>query len=370
MTLFKWKLRAKIAATVVAALISGDIVYSQNEPIDEIMGLKDIATFPVGTAMSTRWYERMPELAEVHFKHFDSVTAGNAMKMHFVAKEAGAYDFGPADQMLEFAERHDQRLFGHTLIWHSATPDWVEELAKDPVALDAFMKDYIHTYVGRYKGKVAGWDVVNEAMNTKGPGYRESVWYQALGKDYISKAFRYAHEADPEAVLFYNDFNIERDLEKLDTALGMIADLKSQGVPISGLGFQMHIRMDIPDETIAEALRKGAAMGLQIHLSEVDIIFNRHDDSRGGGEQVYTELTNEMREKQAEKYRKLALMYRSIVPEEQQFGITFWGFNDRGSWIRPFFNIMDWPCLFDEELEPKPAYHGFAEGLQAPLEDF
>ncbi|MDQ8187966.1 endo-1,4-beta-xylanase [Pelagicoccus sp. SDUM812002] len=364
-----WRTLSFSISIFAVALSLSHESHAQSGSEEATTKLKDVSSFPIGSSMSTRHYLWRPDLAALHVEQFNSVTAGNAMKMHFVAREPGGYDFGPADQMLAFAEENDQRLFGHTLIWHSATPDWVEDLSEDPEALDAFMKDYIHTYVGRYKGKVAGWDVVNEAMNTSGPGYRQSVWYRALGKDYIAKAFTYAHEADPEAVLFYNDFNIERDMEKLDTALEMISDLTNQGVPISGLGFQMHLRMDIPDETIAEALRKGAATGLQIHLSEVDIIFNRHDDTRGGGEQIYSELTDEMREQQAEKYRNLVLMYRRIIPEEQQFGITFWGFSDGSTWIPGFFGMKDWPCIFDEELNPKPAFYGFKEGLEASLSE-
>jgi endo-1,4-beta-xylanase len=201
-------------------------------------------------------------------------------------------------------------------------------------------------------------------METIGGDYRKTLWYKALGKDYIAKAFRYAHEADPEAILFYNDFNIERDTAKLNGVLRMISDLKVQGVPINGLGFQMHIRMDIPDETIAYCLRKGAETGLQIHLSELDIIFNKHDDSKGGGIQLHDELTDVMKEKQAEKYYNLVKMYRTIVPKEQQYGITFWKFNDRDTWINRFFNLQDWPCIYDENLNPKPAFYGFKRALE------
>jgi endo-1,4-beta-xylanase len=186
-----------------------------------------------------------------------------------------------------------------------------------------------------------------------------------MGKSYIEKAFRYAHEADPEADLFYNDFNIERDTAKLASALEMIRELQLADVPITGLGFQMHIRMDVPDEVIARSLRKAVDTGLKIHLSEVDIIFNKHDDTREGGVQQYTTLTDSMKVAQGEKYKNLARMYREIVPPAQQYGITFWGFNDSDTWIRGFFNLHDWPTLYDDDLAPKPAYYGFLEGLKA-----
>jgi len=290
------------------------------------------------------------------------------MKMNRILTSEDNYDWSRIDKIVDYAQLNNQRLFGHNLIWHSSTPKWVEEKALiDSIWLDTFMKDYITKYVSRYKGKVAAWDVVNEGLESHGGNIRKTMWYNVLGKDYIAKAFTYAHEADPNAILFYNDFNIERDTLKLNATLKLVNELKNQGVPIHGIGFQMHIRMDIPDETIAYALKKAAATGLQIHLSEVDIIFNKHDDTRLGGIQIYDEITNEMKATQAEKYKNLVLMYRKIVPKEQQYGITFWDFTDRDSWINGFFNLNDWPTLYDENLEPKPAYFGFLEGLKAEL---
>ena len=125
----------------------------------------------------------------------------------------------------------------------------------------------------------------------------------------------------------------------------------------------MHLRMDIPEKLIRESVRKMAATGLKIHFSELDIIFNTHDDSRGGGEQIYSEVTSEMLEQQAQKYEIVAKIYREEVPKEQQFGITFWDFTDRDTWINPFFGLNDWPTIFNKELKPKPAYYGFKKGL-------
>jgi endo-1,4-beta-xylanase len=331
--------------------------------VGEASGLKDVSPFPVGGAVNVRFLQRDTLLKRFHRENFSSITATNDMKMYAISPKPDTFVWDNADAMVEYAEANNQRLFGHALVWHSGTPDWVKELAERPAELDVFLQDYISTYVGRYKGKVHGWDVVNEGIETAGGEYRKTLWYNALGKDYIAKAFRYAHAADPDAVLFYNDFNIERDTAKLHGVLRMINDLKQQGVPISGLGFQMHLRMDIPDETIAYCLKRGAETGLQIHLSEVDIIFNKHDDSRGGGVQLYPGITDEMREAQGEKYYRLVKMYRKIVPPAQQYGITFWGFNDRFTWINGFFNLKDWPTILDTEFQPKPAYYGFRKGL-------
>ncbi|WP_020528376.1 endo-1,4-beta-xylanase [Flexithrix dorotheae] len=330
-----------------------------------VTSLKTAADFPVGGAISIRRIQQDSATRQILNEQFNSITATNDMKMHSVLREDGTFNWERVDKLVNFAESHQHRLFGHTLVWHSATPEWVEAQTNgDPDKLDAFMKNYIQTFVGKYKGKVAGWDVVNEVMNTHGGGYRETYWYKTLGKAYVEKAFQYAHEADPDADLFYNDFNIERDTAKLHTALKMIEDLKAKNIPITGLGFQMHIRMDIPDSVIAYALKKGAETGLKIHLSEVDIIFNKHDDSQGGGIQVYETITDELLEAQKEKYRNLVEMYKSIVPKAQQYGITLWGFNDRDTWINGFFNLEDKPCIYDENLKPKPAYYGMLEGLK------
>jgi len=343
------------------------LIFSCNTEKNDI-GLKDNSSFPIGTAIKIETLLNDSILQDLQKSNFNSITSASDMKMNRILTSEDNYDWSRIDKIVDYAQLNNQRLFGHNLIWHSSTPKWVEEKALiDSIWLDTFMKDYITKYVSRYKGKVAAWDVVNEGLESHGGNIRKTMWYNVLGKDYIAKAFTYAHEADPNAILFYNDFNIERDTLKLNATLKLVNELKNQGVPIHGIGFQMHIRMDIPDETIAYALKKAAATGLQIHLSEVDIIFNKHDDTRLGGIQIYDEITNEMKATQAEKYKNLVLMYRKIVPKEQQYGITFWDFTDRDSWINGFFNLNDWPTLYDENLEPKPAYFGFLEGLKAEL---
>ncbi|MCW2120421.1 endo-1,4-beta-xylanase [Flavobacterium sp. 7A] len=333
-------------------------------------GLKNVSEFPIGTAININKLINDQALMALQVSNFNSITATSDMKMQSILPTENQFNWKKADTLLYYATKHNQRLFGHNLIWHSSTPKWVEEKgAKDNIWLGKFMKEYIQKYVGRYKGKVAGWDVVNEAFESAGGEYRKTFWYNNLGKEYIANAFRYAHEADPDAVLFYNDFNIESDTTKLNAVLKMVEDFKKEGVPIHGIGFQMHIRMDTPDEAIAYSLKKAAATGLQIHLSEVDIIFNSHNDERLGGIEKFSSVTDEMKQAQAEKYKNLVLMYRRIVPKKQQFGITVWDFTDRDSWIKGFFNMKDWPTIYDEDLKPKPAYYGFQEGLKMKIEN-
>ena len=332
---------------------------------DNTTSLKSKAKFPIGSSMRFVPFMKDTILQALQQHHFDSYTAGSDMKMYQIAPKSGVFKWDRVDSIVAYTKKNNQRLFGHTLIWHSATPRWIEKKAKkEPTWLENFMKNYIQTYVGKYKGVVHGWDVVNEGLNTKGAGFRsESIWYKTMGKSYIEKAFRYAHEADPNAILFYNDFNIERDTLKFNTMIKMVEDFQRRGVPISGIGFQMHIRMDIPNEIIAYTLKRAADTGLQIHLSEVDIIFNTHDDSKGGGIERYSTITKEMQNAQAKKYADLVKIYQDIVPKEQQYGITFWGFNDRDTWINRFFKMKDWPCIYDENLQPKPAFYGFLNSL-------
>ncbi|MGB3801521.1 MAG: endo-1,4-beta-xylanase [Lewinella sp.] len=333
----------------------------QDQSADTRTGLADLADFPIGGAINEREASNDSAVLSIIQTEFNSLTATNDMKMYSIARGPGTLDFTLPDAFVDFAEREGKRVFGHTLLWHYGFPQHLNEL--EPQAAEAFIKSYVDTVVTRYRGRVDGWDVVNEAMATKGGELRPTPWLEKLGKAYIPLAFRAARGADPDAKLFINDFNTERDTAKLNGLLSMVRDMQADGVPIDGIGFQMHIRMDTDEELIGRSLAKAAETGLLIHLSEVDIIFNRHDDSQGGGEQIVDAVTPEMLEAQGKKYERLAELYRENVPPAQRYGITFWDFTDRDTWINGFFDLKDWPTLYDEELKRKPAYEGFARGL-------
>jgi endo-1,4-beta-xylanase len=324
--------------------------------------LHHAANYPVGTSIRLELL-RNDSVMDIAGYEFNSMTAGNAMKMHRVLRDGFRYDFTEADEYLRYAEDHNMRMFGHMLLWHNATPDFVQNLEGDSTKLYEFTAKYIDTLVSRYKGRIDAWDVVNEPVLDQTSDLRENTWFNTFGEDYLEMAFRMAHKADPTAKLFLNDFNIERDTAKLHGFLKIVNNLKSKGVPIHGIGMQMHIRMDIPNETIEYALKKCVETGLLIHFSELDIIFNKHNDQKGGGIQVYENLTAEMKTQQAEKYKQIARMYNEIVPRDQQYGITLWGFADKYTWIRYFFDIDDWPLIYDDKLQKKEAYFGFREGL-------
>lgn len=279
-------------------------------------------------------------------------------------------DFTRVDSLVAYAKSNDMRLFGHALVWHYGLPKWISQATDKygPSWADAFLKKYIDTVVTRYKNDVVAWDVVNEAFDTKTGDFRKTFWLETFGPEYIEKAFHYAHAADPDAKLFYNDFGQEKYPEKSEGIIAMVNDFKNRKVPIHGIGLQMHLEMDTPEDEIANALKMAASTGLLVHISELDIIFNTHNDEKSGKTQKIVELTAEMLRAQAEKFRGVALLYRKHVPKAQQFGITFWDFNDRDTWIKPFFDLKEWPTIYDENLDPKPAYYGFAEGLATEIE--
>jgi endo-1,4-beta-xylanase len=321
------------------------------------------ALYPVGVSIGLDML-RNDTVMDIAGYEFNSLTAENYMKMHHIIQEDFSYDFEAADEYLEFAGQKDMRMFGHALLWHHSTPGFIQQMEGDQSRLYQFTREYIHEVVSRYKGRVDAWDVVNEALVDKTGGMRDNVWHKTLGEDYLELAFRTAHAADPNAKLFLNDYDIEKDSAKLEGFLRLVYRLIEKGVPIHGIGMQLHLSMEVPDEVIAESLKRCVETGLMIHISELDIVFNKKGSSRGGGIQIYDELTSEMEQQQAEKFRQIALMYNEIVPKDQRYGITLWGFSDRFSWIRYYYNIMDWPLIFDDELNKKPSYAGLREGLE------
>ncbi len=324
-------------------------------------GLYKLTDFPIGGAVNMPKMTDDPRALAIIDRDFNRLTATNAMKMYSIVQADGRMDFSKPDAFVRLAEVRGKRVFGHTLVWHYGLPGYVEALDRE--AMEAYLGQYIDTVVTRYRGRVDGWDVVNEAFEDAGGGLRDTPWLQKMGKDYIALAFRAAHVADPEAKLFINDFSTESDTAKLGALLRLVEDLRADNVPIDGIGFQMHLRMDTDEAQLGASLARAAATGLLIHLSELDIIFNRHDDAQRGRPLRVTEMTPQLLEAQAKKYETVARLYRENVPPAQRYGITFWSFTDRDTWIRGFFKLQDWPTLFDEDLERKPAYYGFARGL-------
>lgn len=308
---------------------------------------------------------------------FNALTAENSMKPQYLQPEEGVFFFRASDEYVEFAETRGMILIGHTLVWHSMTPDWFfkdacGEAVERERALER-MKAHIHTVVGRYAGRISYWDVVNEAVEHQGEGkpaaLRVSPWLKAIGEDYLEMAFRYAHEADPDAKLYYNDYNMTKK-EKVDFVVEMVETMRAKGVPIHGVGLQGHWRLDWPSlAEIEYSLRSFAEAGISVSITEMDISVLPEVPFHQGGdvddEVAYAEaydpysesIPDAVLKQQAERYRevfKLFLKYKANIER-----ISFWGTTDGSSWRNnyPMKDRTDYPLLFDRSFNPKPAYH-------------
>lgn len=310
--------------------------------------------FKIGAAVNQRTIKTHQDLLQ---DHFNSLTAENDMKFASVQPEEGRFTFRKADKIVEFARENDKAVRGHTLVWHNQTPDWVfSDQQGNQVGSEkllARMKDHIFQVVERYKGEVYCWDVVNEAIaDDKEKTLRETKWREIIGPEYIKKAFNYAHQADPEALLFYNDYNATQP-QKRDKIFKLVQDLLEAGTPIHGIGIQGHWNIYSPSvDEIEAALKKYASLGLKIHITELDISVFAFDDRRKDLEQP----TEEMMDLQAEKYRKVFALFREY--SEVIGNVTFWGVADDQTWLDnfPVQGRKNWPLIFDTEHNPKKSF--------------
>lgn len=339
---------------------------SGTAPAPSELRLFTLADFPVGVAVpADPWPNSLlasPERQDIVIRHFNGLTAENAMKMAYLQPEPGEFHFEDADALVDFAEQYGLAMHGHALVWHNQAPDWMNALSGPPEIFRDALVTHVRTVATHYAGRVASWDVVNEAFLDETPAeYRETIWYESLGPDYIELAFRTAREAAPEADLYYNDYDISGAIgpAKLDRILVMIDDFLARDVPIDGLGFQMHVSIREPSlDQIAEALGKAVERGILVRISELDIAVNP------GNDQSAT-FTDALADAQRQRYEDVVRIYLETVPPSQRGGITVWGITDGDSWIPGFRGRPDWPLLFTADFAPKPALEGFADGLSA-----
>ena len=316
--------------------------------------LQDIMPFPMGAAVSMKYIKDSLLYRNLVINEFNSITGEGAMKMTRLQPSQGVFDFADGDYLVDFAEQYNKRIHGHTLIW-GKVPDWVTNFVGDSTAWENLMKTHIQTVAAHFKGKVASWDVVNEAIDDDG-SVKNNIWRQKLGKDYIARAFQYAHEADSGALLFYNDFGHEYSKRRRDSINALVTSLKNRGIPIHGTGMQMHTRYNLEQDGWLKAINESAATGLKVHISELDMFVNVTSDSN-------MVLTPDIARQQADQYRFIVRNYNAI-PQEQQFGITQWNVSDKDTWIRGSKDRPDWPLPFDDNYQRKPAYYAMIEGLQ------
>jgi len=332
---------------------------------------------------------------------YDIITPENCMKPQPIHPSEDTYNFVTSDAMVEWCQKNGLKVWGHTLAWHSQTPSWffqeknlaTGEAAKpatqpatvlDPnsprpntagfggrgntgpqasreVILER-LKNHIMTVVGRYKGRIMGWDVINESIADGGDGKTENLrtfsWYQAVGPDVLTLAFKWAHEADPNAHLNYNDYNIEQgaveNKGKHASSMLLLKRLIAEGAPITGVGIQGHWHLDTNLDDVEKAIENYASLGLKISISELDVTATGGNSGSFGVRQGDRTIPAENYQKQAEVYKKLfeILMRHSDVIER----VTFWGLSDTRSWRRGQDAL-----LFDGQLNPKPAYKAVIE---------
>ncbi|WP_316833099.1 endo-1,4-beta-xylanase [Pedobacter aquatilis] len=311
--------------------------------------------FKMGAAVNVSLMKNNTDYRNLVIKEFNSITAENAMKFAALHPAKDTYTWSDADYLVDLAKANGMRIHGHTLNWYKSLPDWVNNFQGTTAEWENLLKNHIQTVVGHFKGKVSSWDVVNEAINDDGT-IRNSIWVQKLGVDYIGRAFRYAHEADPDALLFYNDYGHEYGPTKRTAILNLVNDLKSEGIPVDGIGLQMHTRVTQADANLATAISTAAATGLKIHISEIDIALNPDNNPS-------LTYTPALAEQQAAKYKAIVKAYNAL-PKAQQYGITQWNVTDADSWIPSNYNRPDWPLPFDNQYKRKAAYQAILDGVK------
>lgn len=330
--------------------------------VDSLKGLKDYYDdyFPVGVAVSPRALDGSE--ADLIVKQFTSMTPENAMKMGPIHPEENRYFWDDADKIVDFAEKNNLMLRGHALAWHEQYPPWIFTDAKgDTVSKEILLgriKDHITEVVTRYKGKIYAWDVVNEAIDDDSTRImRNSPFYKILGDDYIIKSFEYAHAADPDCQLFYNDYNAVRP-EKRERIYKMLKKHVDAGVPIHGVGIQGHWSLFEPTEKdLKDALDKYASLGLKVQITELDMSvypWEKHRREKRADES--DTFTPELEQKQIDQYKMVFNVFREY--KDILTGVTFWNISDKYSWLDtyPVPGRKNYPLLFDQNLEPKKVY--------------
>ena len=341
--------------------------------------LKD--KFLIGVAMNEAQITEADSSSVAIIKnHFNSITAENCMKSEELQPVEGEFNFKLADQFVKFGEENNMYIIGHTLVWHSQAPKWffTDATGKDVTreVLIERMKNHIFTVVGRYKGKVKGWDVVNEAFEDDG-SWRNSKFYQIIGEDYIRLAFQFAHEADPDADLYYNDYSMAHEGRR-NTVVKMVNNLKSQGVRIDGVGLQGHMDMVFPDlDEFEKSMLAFAETGVKLMITELDVTVLPRPGIDVGAEisasfeyqqklNPYAEgLPDSVSIALNNRYNdifKLFLKHSDILER-----VTLWGVYDGQSWRNdwPVKGRTDYALLFDRNFQPKPVVKTIIEEAES-----
>lgn len=355
-----------IFLTSVLVLSCGSL---KNVPPTTLKGALD-GKFYIGTALNTPQISGNDTASIRTIKtHFNSITAENIMKSEVIHPKENEFNFNLSDKFVEFGERNNMKIIGHTLIWHSQLSRWfcVDENGNDVSAdvLKERMRNHIHTIAGRYKGRIKGWDVVNECINDDG-SWRESKFYQILGEDFVRYAFEFAREADPDAELYYNDYSMANPGRR-QGVIRMVKRLQEQGVKIDGIGMQGHLNMDYPSiEEFEKSILAFAGLGVKVMITELDLSVLPSPRRDVGADVAksfeyqkeinpYVDgLPDDIQEKQFRRYADFFTLF--LKHHDKIDRVTLWGVNDALSWKNnwPVKGRTDYPLLFDRNNNPKP----------------
>jgi endo-1,4-beta-xylanase len=341
--------------------------------------LKEAAPFPVGVGIHDRVFER-PDDWPLLTSHFDYVTPENSMKPVAVQGQSGRFSFETPDRFVDFARAKNLKVVGHCLVWakDDRTPPWFSMDGDKPASREVLlerMKTHIDAVVGRYRGKIAMWDVVNEALDDGERYLRDSSWSRACGEEFIAKAFAYAHAADPDALLIYNDYNNELD-GKRAKMMRLIESLRAQKIPLHAIGLQGHYELDaIPFDALEKTLSAMRAIGMKVVVSEldIDVIPRARWWANNGAEREALSKHNpyadgcppEVLQRQADQYAQLFRLFKKY--SDIIIRVSFWNLHDGQSWLNDFpWKRQNHPLLFDRQGKPKPAYEAVMRILTEP----
>jgi len=352
---------------VLVLLFTVSCSESQNQE-----GLKDALKdkFYIGAALNEDQIKGKDTMAlQIAIRHFNSIVAENCMKMENIHPTKDSFNFTLSDAFVRFGEQHQMKIIGHCLVWHSQVPAWIfvddkgNEVTRDE--LISRMRNHITTIVSRYKGRVHGWDVVNETIDDNGM-YRQTKWYKIIGPEYIELAFKFAHEADPGAELYYNDYN-EWQPVKREAIYNLVKGLKEKGIRVDGIGMQGHISLDSPDlGTYEEAIVRYASLGVKVMITELDMSLLPWPTERLTADvsykaemmAKYNPYPNGLPDSvNAAFTKRYADLFRLFIRHADKIDrVTLWGIYDAQSW-RNYWPIMgrtDYPLLFDRQYQAKP----------------
>lgn len=283
-------------------------------------------------------------------QNFNTITTENALKFGPLSPARGQYNFDEADAIVKFAQDHKIKIRGHTLVWTNQLPEWLTQGTWSRDELITILHDHIGTVVGRYKGIIYAWDVVNEAFDPQGSLAENNFWMQGIGPDYVEMALCWAHEADPGTLLFINESYAEDMGAKSNGVYNLVASLKSKGTPIDGVGMEMHtgVGWPIKYDEMAANMQRLAGLGLQVQITEMDV-------------RIQEPATSDDLAQQAKVY---ADVLHVCVSAPNCSAFVMWGLTDAHSWISYTYPGLDSALIFDKAYQPKPAYYAILDVLK------